>query len=217
VSIDETSRKSRCSQEGTDCSGELAAGVLEKLTVTQVRQLAEGLADDADAAWGLLEKDARVGVRQLAVRHRREMARRQAEQERLQGLLQFEHRFWGQGMARVAGVDEVGRGCLAGPVVAAAVILPQEVDIPGLDDSKKLSPEKREKLFGPIVDQARAVGIGQIEADEIDRLNILQASLKAMRLALERLGTEPQKVFFCTFLYALEIFFSFLTSQEYTK
>ena len=194
MSIDETSRTSRRSQEGTDCANTLTVDLLEKSTIPQIRELVEGLADDADPAWALLEKDARVGVRQLAVRHRREMERRLAERARLQGLLQFERRFWGQGMTLVAGVDEVGRGCLAGPVVAAAVILPQEVDIPGLDDSKKLSPEKRERLFDPIIDQARAVGIGQIEADEIDRLNILQASLKAMRLALERLGTGPQKV-----------------------
>ena len=194
MSIDETSRTSRRSQEGTIRAGTLTADLLEKLTIPQIRELAEGLADDVDPAWGLLEKDARVGVRQVAVRHRREMERCQAEQARQQRLLQFERRFWGQGMGLVAGVDEAGRGCLAGPVVAGAVILPQEVDIPGLDDSKKLSPEKREKLFEQIPDQALAVGIGQIEAGEIDQLNILQASLKAMRQALERLGTTPQKV-----------------------
>lgn len=91
----------------------------------------------------------------------------------------------------VAGLDEVGRGCLAGPVVAAAVILPLGAKIRGITDSKLLTPEKREKLDVEIRKQAIAIGLGVVEADEIDRVNILNASLEAMRLALEQLSIAP--------------------------
>jgi ribonuclease HII len=84
----------------------------------------------------------------------------------------------------VAGVDEVGVGPLAGPVVAAAVVLPVHVDLPRLNDSKKLSPDARERLDAGIREQALAIGIGSVESGEIDRFNILRASLEAMRRAV---------------------------------
>ena len=87
-------------------------------------------------------------------------------------------------------MDEAGRGCLAGPVFAAAVVLPAGAVIEGLDDSKKLKPASREELFERIHGVAVGVGVGRVDADEIDRINILQAALKAMRLALEGLGCE---------------------------
>jgi ribonuclease HII len=85
----------------------------------------------------------------------------------------------------VCGTDEAGRGPLAGPVVAAAVVLPEGTVIPGLDDSKKLSEKKREELYGVIVREALAYGIAEASAEEIDRMNILAASLCAMRRAVE--------------------------------
>jgi len=101
--------------------------------------------------------------------------------------LHFEQRMQARGHRAVAGVDEAGRGPLAGPVVAAAVILPQEFNLPGLTDSKQLSEKRRTELFPMIRTQARAVGVGIVDAGEIDRINILQATLKAMSLAIERL------------------------------
>jgi ribonuclease HII len=98
--------------------------------------------------------------------------------------LALEQLHWRRGASYVAGVDEAGRGCLAGPVVAAAVVLPPDVDLPDLDDSKKLSPELREDLFARITDQAVGIGVGRCVPDEIDRLNILWASLEAMRRAV---------------------------------
>lgn len=163
------------------------------MTIAQIRAEAAEWSSD-DPRWALLEKDRRVGVRRLVVERRRRDARARAERERRIKLLYFERRIWDQGLAKVAGVDEAGRGCLAGPVVAAAVILPPDCDIDGLDDSKKLSRTRREDLCGQIEGQALAIGVGQVEADEIDRLNILQASLKAMRLALEDLGVAPDRV-----------------------
>lgn len=95
------------------------------------------------------------------------------------------------GCRRVAGCDEAGRGPLAGPVVAAAVVLPDGLELPGLDDSKKLDPATRERLAAQIQAGAEAVGVGLASVDEIDTLNILRASLLAMRRAVEALGEPP--------------------------
>lgn len=104
----------------------------------------------------------------------------------------FEKKLRLQGVTLIAGIDEAGRGPLAGPVVAAAVILPEHFDLPGLTDSKKLTAKKREQLFVPIRQQALAVGVGFVHADEVDEINILQATLKSMCQAVSRLKVEPQ-------------------------
>ncbi len=103
----------------------------------------------------------------------------------------FERMYSRRGYHRIAGVDEVGRGPLAGPVVAAAVILPQEGIEEKLFDSKKISFKKREHLYETIHAEAQGIGIGIIGQEEIDRLNILQATLRAMSLAIENLPTLP--------------------------
>ena len=113
---------------------------------------------------------------------------RAAEAERVAALFELRRHMAATGTRKVAGVDEVGVGPLAGPVVAAAVILREEVDLPGLDDSKRLSPTRREQLCEKIRDQAEAFAIGQVEAREIDRTNILRASLEAMRRAVVALA-----------------------------
>ncbi|HIV46397.1 MAG TPA: ribonuclease HII [Candidatus Acutalibacter stercorigallinarum] len=99
----------------------------------------------------------------------------------------YEKRAGEQGFSAVCGIDEAGRGPLAGPVCAAAVILPPDCDIPGLNDSKKLSEKKREALFPVIQEKALAFGIGWATAEEIDRVNILQATFLAMARAVEAL------------------------------
>lgn len=96
-----------------------------------------------------------------------------------------------RGYRYIAGVDEAGRGCLAGPVVAAAVILPLTHTLDGLDDSKKLKPAQREALFDPIFAEAVAVGVGYCSPEEIDRMNILWAAMEAMRRAAARCTTAP--------------------------
>jgi ribonuclease HII len=103
----------------------------------------------------------------------------------------FEKMYYRRGYCRIAGVDEVGRGPLAGPVVAAAVILPEDGIGERLFDSKKISSKKREHLYKTIFAEAQGVGIGIIGQEEIDRINILQATLKAMALAIENLSTPP--------------------------
>jgi ribonuclease HII len=106
----------------------------------------------------------------------------------------FELGAWRQGLARVAGIDEAGRGPLAGPVVAAAVILPAHTRIRGLDDSKRLDRLERERLFGLIWERALAVGVGQADPVTIDRINILAATRLAMQQALRGLTVEPDLV-----------------------
>ena len=103
----------------------------------------------------------------------------------------WEDHYRTQGFSRIAGVDEVGRGCIAGPVVAAAVILPEGVCFPGLNDSKKLTPLQRDRLFPRILEQAVAFGVGIVSVSLIDHLNILQASLLAMHQALRRMRPVP--------------------------
>ncbi|MFH1652684.1 MAG: ribonuclease HII [Pseudomonadota bacterium] len=106
--------------------------------------------------------------------------------------LLFEKELYSQGITKVAGLDEVGRGCLAGPVVAAAVILHRENKIEGIDDSKKLTPKKREFLFERIKVEAVSWAVVSVSPQDIDRMNILRASLEAMRLSLLSLDVEPE-------------------------
>ena len=103
----------------------------------------------------------------------------------------LERLHWAAGRRWVAGLDEAGRGCLAGPVVAAAVVLPPDAHLPGLDDSKKLTPEQRDRLFETVHAEALAVGVGACSPAEIDRLNILGAALEAMRRAALALALPP--------------------------
>ena len=109
-------------------------------------------------------------------------------------ILEYERGFWERGLARVAGVDEVGRGPIAGPVVAAAVILGEGVAIEGATDSKALTPKKRTEIAGEIHARASAIALGAASAREIDRVNILRATARAMNRALERLPARPDHV-----------------------
>lgn len=115
------------------------------------------------------------------------------EVSRPQDVLEYERTFWGRGRS-LAGVDEAGRGPLAGPVVAAAVVLPEGTVIEGADDSKQLSPEVREEIFERIVRTARCVGVGAASVREIDRRNILRATTVAMQRALEHLAQQPDDI-----------------------
>jgi ribonuclease HII len=115
-----------------------------------------------------------------------------AELGRLSNLHCLERELARRGYRLVAGVDEVGRGCLAGPVMAAAVILPEDFLVPGLDDSKRLDAESRERLEPLVRRRAIAIGVGYVEASQIDERNILRASLLAMRIAVDALSPQPE-------------------------
>ncbi|MGH7786028.1 MAG: ribonuclease HII [Candidatus Binatia bacterium] len=120
------------------------------------------------------------------------MAHRLAARRRT--LLRYERELWGRGVCRIAGVDEVGVGPLAGPLVAAAVILPREVGMRGIDDSKKLSRETRTRLSTEITACALAVGVGVVEVEEVDRLNTYWAALEAMRRAIRALPLTAEQL-----------------------
>jgi ribonuclease HII len=109
--------------------------------------------------------------------------------------MQLERAYWERGHTLIAGVDEVGRGPLAGPVLAAAVVLPPDTAIRGVDDSKKLTAEQREALYAEIRANAIAIGVAGASTREVDRVNILRASHLAMRRAVARLGCTPDHVF----------------------
>lgn len=121
------------------------------------------------------------------------MPRRTPEEEKLrfEGLLLREKELWGSGILHLAGVDEAGRGPLAGAVYAAAVILPQDIYIEGLDDSKKLSEKKREQLYDVICEKAVAWAVASADEREIDEINILNATHLAMNRAVSALGIAP--------------------------
>lgn len=106
-------------------------------------------------------------------------------------LREFEDQALGNGYCVVGGVDEVGRGPLAGPVVSAAVILPDDFSVTGVADSKRLSSKARQRLYGEIYAGARSVGIGIVDPVEIDRINIFQASLVSMAIAVKNLAPQP--------------------------
>ena len=116
------------------------------------------------------------------------------QRQRLEEMLRFERKLWEAGKLHIAGVDEVGRGPLAGPVVTAAVMLPRDFSLLGVDDSKKLSPKKRELLFDQIMEAAVCVSFGRREPQRIDEINILEATKEAMLEAVSGLSVKPDHV-----------------------
>jgi ribonuclease HII len=139
-----------------------------------------------------LKRDPREGVRKVYELLKKRHERERTERLRIQNMLNFERLLWKSGLQSVAGVDEVGVGPLAGPVVAAAVVFPPGTELAGIDDSKRLDPERRLKMEAAIRQATSAVSIGLAEVDEIDRLNIYHAALLAMRRAVEALPVRPE-------------------------
>ncbi|HUU27121.1 MAG TPA: ribonuclease HII [archaeon] len=167
---------------------------LKGLSITAVRSLIARMESVPDELLADLANDPRNGVRALGEEIERKQARQDAERLEQEKMLELERTYHARGLEKVAGVDEVGRGPLAGPVMAAAVIFPPECDHPQARDSKKLTPEKREALYAEIHDKALAIGIGRADNEEIDRLNIYNASLVAMYRAVENLQIKPDAV-----------------------
>lgn len=133
--------------------------------------------------------DERAGVRRLLDGYRKKEEALQAERERLLVMKSFERKY--ADCRFICGIDEAGRGPLAGPVVAGAVILPKDCEILYLNDSKKLSPVKREALYDEIMEKAVAVGVGMASPARIDKINVLQATYEAMREAISKLHVRP--------------------------
>lgn len=138
-----------------------------------------------------IQKDSRKGVQQLVKRWLQKKESQEQARLKLLEMNEYERLYKSQGFTLIAGIDEVGRGPLAGPVVAAAVILPDNFQILGIDDSKKLTETKREELYELIRSTAVSIGVGIIEAKEIDTINIYEATKKAMYAALNELHISP--------------------------
>jgi len=165
---------------------------LSALTIAELRRLFLGEGDPLGAeAEASLRADPRAGAREVAAAVERRRAANRAEGQRLARLTAFERPLWEAGVLLVAGVDEAGMGCLAGPVVAAAVILPSDLRPRGLDDSKKLDEPARDRLAAEVKAGAVAWAVGQASPGEVDSLNVYQAGLLAMRRAVEGLAVAP--------------------------
>lgn len=136
--------------------------------------------------------DGRAGVQAAISKRKRELQKQVDEDLRLEKMLAYEKELYTQGIHLIAGVDEVGRGPLAGPVVAAAVILPENCKIPGLNDSKKIPKSKHHAIYQAVLDQALSVGIGIKDNQIIDQVNIYEATKLAMLEAIQELDPRPQ-------------------------
>lgn len=166
---------------------------LSTYTVSAIKDM---LAKEADTAALLqaMRQDGRVSVQKLAQSYQKKLERQEAERERLMHMYSLETAYYNQGIYGVAGVDEAGRGPVAGPVMVAAVILPPYWECPGLNDSKKVRPEKREELYDKIMDEALAVACITKSESEIDRLNIYHAAQQGMYDAIAALQRPVEAV-----------------------
>lgn len=168
---------------------------LASLSIEEIRdRFLRGDEAISSRALGQLRRDPRQGVRKLYETLRVRYERERAERVRLDGMLNFERVLWRSGVRAIAGVDEAGTGPLAGPVVAAAVVFAPGTELAGVDDSKKLDAEQRERLARDIRRVAAGVGVGLADVGEIDRLNVYRAALLAMRRAVEALPSAPEHV-----------------------
>ncbi len=159
-------------------------------SIAQIRQEFEQAAPEE---YAVLEQrylsDTRKGVQNLLAKHRREVEKRELELLRLEKMKQFEYKY--QSYPYICGIDEAGRGPLAGPVVAAAVILPKDCTILYLNDSKQVSASRRDQLYDEIREKAIAYGVGIVSPERIDEINILQATYEAMHQAVEQMDITP--------------------------
>lgn len=163
---------------------------MEQKKIGQIKEEMSALPVEQLEIWmKQYEEDQREGVKKLLVSARKKIDRLKAEYERLETIKKYEKEY--DSYTYICGIDEVGRGPLAGPVVAGAVILPKDCQILYINDSKKLSAAKREELYDIIIREAVATGIGMASPLRIDEINILQATYEAMRQAISKLDQKP--------------------------
>lgn len=164
---------------------------MSKLTIKEIEEKLFNQHNNDPAFIESLQKDERKGVQQRLLRWMKIQEKEQMLADRFHQMMEMERSLREQGYQYIAGVDEVGRGPLAGPVVAAAVILSNDFYLPGINDSKQVKESDRDYYFHRIMDEAIDVGVGIISSQEIDELNIYQATLKAMKIAVESLKIKP--------------------------
>ncbi|HFR3774384.1 TPA: ribonuclease HII [Streptococcus suis] len=161
-------------------------------TIKEVTALLTQVDSLASPVWDQLTQDERAGVQAAIKKRQKELEKEAAEDARLEAMLSYEKALYDNGVEFIAGIDEVGRGPLAGPVVAAAVILPKGCKIRYLNDSKKIPKSKHEGIYQEVMERAVAVGVGIKDAAVIDQVNIYEATKLAMLEALGQLSQEPE-------------------------
>ena len=161
-------------------------------TIKEIRELLATVKDLDNPLFLELEKDSRTGVQKEISKRRKSIQAELDEDLRLESMLSYEKELYEQGSTLIAGVDEVGRGPLAGPVVAAAVILPKNCKIRGLNDSKKIPKSKHKEIYEAVRKHAIAIGIGVKDNQVIDQVNIYEATKLAMIEAIGQLNPQPQ-------------------------
>lgn len=162
----------------------------EKMKINEVKELLAGTPTSDQLAE--LKADERSGVQKLLAAYYKRLEKAAQEKERFTKMLSYEKKYYAQGIQYVAGVDEAGRGPLAGPLVIAAVILPQDVFISGLNDSKQLSAAKRDKLYDEVLAKAVAIEVNIVSVSNIDKYNIYTATQRGMAEVLEHLPVRPR-------------------------
>ncbi len=159
--------------------------------ISEIKSILQAASDtELPAFINAYEKDVRPGVKVLVEKALKRQAAYEKELSRTEKMKEYEKKY--VSFSYICGIDEVGRGPLAGPVVAGAVILPKDCDILYLNDSKQLSEKKREELYALIMEKALATGLGVVSPERIDEINILQATYEAMRQAIGKLKHKPQ-------------------------
>ena len=161
-------------------------------TIKEVTALLAQVDNLDSPVWADLAQDDRAGIQAAIKKRQKELEKEAAEDARLEAMLCYENALYENGVELIAGIDEVGRGPLAGPVVAAAVILPKGCKIRYLNDSKKIPKSKHEAIYNEIIEHAVAVGVGVKDAAVIDQVNIYEATKLAMLEALGQLSQEPE-------------------------
>ena len=161
-------------------------------TIKEIKEQLANIQRLDDPLLAELEQDSRSGVIQAIAKRKRELQKQVDEDLRLEKMLAYEKELYTQGIQLIAGVDEVGRGPLAGPVVAAAVILPEDCKISGLNDSKKIPKSKHKEIYEAVLQNAVAIGIGVKDNQVIDQVNIYEATKLAMMEAIGQLEPQPQ-------------------------
>ncbi len=161
-------------------------------TIKEIKERLAVIDDLNNPIFAALVEDPRAGVQKEITKRKQAIQAELEEDFRLETMLRYEKELYSQGKTLIAGVDEVGRGPLAGPVIAAAVILPNNCKIRGLNDSKKIPKKKHREMFKAVQDQALAIGIGIMDNHVIDQVNIYEATKLAMQEAIAQLTPQPE-------------------------
>ena len=174
-------------------------------TIKSIQSKLAAISKPTDAYLVKLQEDSRKGVQKLVQQRLKQIKSTEAEQQRLELMLRYEQALYQQSFTKIAGIDEVGRGPLAGPVIAAAVILPQNIKIIGLNDSKKIPKAKHQQIYESVCSKALAIGIGLVSSEVIDRVNIYEATKLAMIEAVSKLHPAPDYLLIDAMQLAIEL------------